>query len=257
MIIHADVSNNVKKAMTRFLPLLLTIIFLLFECPGNGQTVTDSATYWVNDKYISCLDSGKSVCHCQEQNNLLILHIDTIKNIVTIDPSIYFSWETFEINIKHGKINTYSIIPSYGMDNGSVMNINGNQLILTSPKQAAEFTKIKVKKIDKWLQGDMWRQIGVINCKPLLKYSITICNDSSNISLTKKELADYIMQGKTTISCSDDFHYNEMHIKDADKEFFLLYEIDSIKMYEEPLRDRDQKIDITKLKNCQLFYLQK
>jgi len=221
---------------------------------SNGQTANDSVTYWINPKYLSCLDSGKSVCNCQELNSILIMHLDTIVNKMRVHPSIYYS-EDFEFNFKQDKNHMFTILRSYEIDSGSVFNIKADHLILTTPKQTTLFTKIKVQPIDTtWIEGDMWRQIGVINCKPLLKYSIKSCNDSSIFPLTTKILADHISKGQAIISCSDDYYYNEMRIKITDTNYYLLYESDTVKIYNEPERGRGDKVDITTLRECATFF---
>jgi len=240
--------------MTRWTNFLLTTTFLFLGQYTNGQTAKDSATYWVNKKYLACLDSGKSVCYCQEQDNFLILHIDTIAKKLTVAPSIYYSWETFEFDIKRYNKSSFTILPGVGIDRGSTFNIKANQLTLTTLKQTTLFTKIEVQRFDnKSIQGDLWKQIGVINCKPLLKYSIKLCSDSSAFPLTTKRLSEYISTGRITINCSTDYHYNEMYINIDNVEFFLVYKKDSIKLYKEEPRDEDVVVDITTLKDCQLL----
>ena len=243
--------------MKRLTLIYLTIFFVLLGQKSNGQIASDSATYWVNQKYVDCINSGKSVSECQEQNNFLILHIDTTLNRLTIDPSIYYSWETLVSEIKQNNQNYYTILPTYGIDSSSVLNIKDNQITISSAKQLMVFTKIKVKRLDNWTQGDLWRQLGVINCKPFLKYSIKPDCGYTNLLLTQYDLSNYISNGRIWISCSDDYHYNELTIKKSDKDylhFFLEYGNDFIKMYKTHGRDKEEKIDITKLKECQLYF---
>jgi len=246
-----NVGTNVKK-MTR-LTVFNVIIFLMSCRLINGQTPNDSISYWVNQKYLDCLDSGKSVCNCQEKNNYLILHIDTKKKLLTINPSIYFSPETFEFKIRAINKSAYSIVSGPGIDSGSTLNFSANQMILKSSKKSILFNKIRVKPLDNWIQGDLWKQLGVINCKPLLNYSFDSNNDSTEPLLSKKSLSEYISKALITISCSDDYHYNEMQIKDSNTEFFVIYDKDWIKIYRIPQRDRGQIIEIDKLKSYQLL----
>jgi hypothetical protein len=257
LIMWVMISNLFKKmTKTRWTYFLLTLACLLLAQRSHGQITNDAATYWVNVKYLDCIDSGSSVCYCQEQSNFLILHIDTIENRLTIKPSIYHSWETLEFNTKRNKVNSFEVLPAYGIDSGSTFNIKANQLMLTTPKEMFSFKKIIVKRIDRGsIHGDIWRQIGAINCKPLLKYHIKLCGDNTTFPLTTEKLSEYISSGQATISCSDDYQYNELYIRSAQTGFFLVYENNFIKAFKEPEpRDRGHKIDTTKLKDCQLFY---
>jgi hypothetical protein len=237
--------------------IFLTVIstFLVLGRFSFGQITSDSAIYWINQKYVNCIDSGKSVCHCQEHNNFLILYLDSATKKLTIDPSLYYSEETVVCDIKQDKKNSYTILPGFGMDTGSIINVKSNQLTLSTPKMTTIFTKIKVKLIEsKWIEGDLWRQIGIINCRPLLEYSIKLCSDSTAFPLTKEVLANYISKGQITINCSDDYHYNEMSIPGTNAEFFLVYGDNSINVYKETERDRGEIITTSEFKDCQLFY---
>ena len=221
---------------------------------SNGQdNKIDSATYWVNQKYVDCIDKGNSVCSCQEQNNYLILHIDTLLNKLTIDPSIYYSREIIEVSIKKDKQNSYLITAVDGKDTASILKFTDNSITIQSLKELSVFKKIRVKRLDNWTQGDMWRQVGIINCRSLLKYNVTACNKTTGLVLTQKDLANYILQGQVSISCSDDYYYNEMYIRNSTSQFFLLYEENAIKIYKEPLRDKGQIVEVSKLKDCQIY----
>ena len=238
--------------------LILTLFLFVQLC--NGQTANDSVVYWVNEKYVDCIEAGKSVCNCQEENDFLILYIDTATKDLIINPSIYYSWETKELKLEQENLNLYKIIPNngYAIDSNSTLTIKGNSILIISSKQTAKFTKINVRQLDDWKTADLCWQIGVINCRPLLKYSIKLCGDSTSFPLTTKILSDYISRGQVTISCSDDYHYNEMYIKSSETHFFLVYDNNSIKVYKEPNpRGRFDKVDISKLKDCQLFYKSK
>jgi hypothetical protein len=234
--------------------ILLIAMILSFRSICLGQLKKDSAVYWVNQNYINCIDSGNSVCRCEKQNNFLILSIDTELNKLIINPSIYHSWETLNLDIKKEDQISYSILPTYGVDSGSILKITSNQLSIKTPKDIGLFTKIKVKRLDNWVEGDLWRQVGVINCKPLSKYSFSSCSDKSNLLLAPKEFSNLILEGRITISCSDDYYYDEMHINKSETEFFLIYEKDAVKIYKIPARDKGDKVDIANLKDCQILH---
>jgi hypothetical protein len=229
-----------------------------FESMADGGVFSiqpDSATYWVNQKYVDCINAGNSVCNCEEQNDYLILYIDTASNQLIIEPSIYYSWEIFHFGIERGKKNSYNIISTagYKIDSGNVLNINGNQLTITNSKQTTVFTKITVEQLDDVTDFDLGRQIKRINCKPLLKYTVSPCNDTSKLLLTQEQLSNYIARGQIDIRCSDDYHYTEMYVRNSQTEYFMVYEGDKIKIYKEPTRDRRVKVEVDTLKECQQY----
>jgi hypothetical protein len=246
----------------------IKIALLAFACLARfyatGQTSNSKKleTYWVNSNYLGCIDSGKSVCDCQKRNNFLLIYMDKIENKLIIHPSIYYSWETIEIDIKPDplKKNLFTLLPSHKIDSGSFVNVTGKELILKSPNKTVIFSKIEVPQLDtSGLKFDMGQQIGLINSKPLLNYSIKL-SKGNTLFLTKSDIEKYVSNGSISIDCSDDFYYNEMGI-DVNKNYmyyFLQYNHDTIKIYQETIgRDRWDSIYVDSLKSCELLYKMK
>lgn len=239
--------------MIRFTFCLLPSILLLSAAICSAQTRQDSATYWVNTQYIDCLEAGKSVCQCQEQNVFLMLHLDNKANKLTIEPSIYLSWEPYMFNIQPNQKHNWIASPGYGLDSGAVLTGTEKQLTLKTPQKTFVFNKIVVAKTDNGVGTDMGNQIAVINCKPLLNYAVKPCSGDS-LLLSQQDLSNYILNKQIGISCSTDYYYNEMYIRTLDLHFFMVYKPDGIKIYKEPARDLDEAVEIDNLKECQLYY---
>jgi hypothetical protein len=222
----------------------------------NDQVVKDSIEFWVNLKYLNCLDSGKSVCDCQKQNNFLLIHLDTTLNELRIKPSVYYSWEPIFLVTKQdsNRSSRWKTLPTPELDT-MIWDFSENSLVGKFSNQAIVFKKIRANSLDKWVDSDLSSQLGVINTKPLLKYSISPCNETISFPLSNEILSNFITTGQINVSCSDDYHYNELYIKPLKVEFFLVYKKGSIKVYKETvIRDRMKKIDTSQLKDCQLFY---
>ncbi len=241
----------------RIIGFLSLLFFLLHTSHTNAQVNNDSADYWVNSYYVACLDSGGSVCECEQKHDLLMLHMNRETRILTIVPSVYHSLESFELNtVVLNKKNRFMVVSGPGLDSGTNLRFTSLYLTIKTPKGPVLFTPLKVPAIEKNTDADMRKQVGVLNCKPLLKYVTKPC-DGSKLLLTKEHMRDLVAKGGITLNCSDDHHYNELHLTNPPTEFFLSYEEDKIRMYKHPPRDRGETIDIRKLKQCQEFYRNK
>ena len=242
------------------LRLIFLSLFVILVLKSKGQSESVSMTYWVNQKYLKCINSGNSVSSCHEQNDFLILHIDTSEKIITLEPSMYYSWEMIELKYNLSN-NYYNIVSSnFGTDSITGFNIIDNKIVLSSSNHSTLFERIQVKRIDKWAQGDIWRQLGLLNSKPLLEYATKPDCSSTELLVTQNELKEYISKGQIWISVSDDFYYNELTIKKSENDylhFFLEYGNNYIKMYKTHGREKDEIIDTSTLNECQLFYLPK
>ncbi len=227
------------------------LLFLLSGQLSYGQA--DYLTYWVNNKYVGCLESGLSVCDCQRENDFLMLHIDSIKNRLTIEPSIYKSWETLETDIHKMGDQKYRITPWYGIAGEANVERIDNQIYLNTENGQVAFSKLNVRRLQRFIQVDISKQIGIVNARPLVKYLIKPCGNAAGNYLTVANVSEYLSRGQISISCSTDLNYNEMFISTDKSSFFLVYLNDTIKAYKHPPRDMDEVIDENKLKECQLF----
>jgi hypothetical protein len=261
------ISANIKR-------IFIAGCLLLTALSSNGQSKGVAVTLWINSEYRACIDSGKSICHCQEQNPYLILQIDsarkispsaytedmnpkdTLKYRMTIDPSIYRSWEILDVPITPTGKNSFSVLPHYDIDSGMTVNLEGAHLTLTYGKQKVRFIEVFRMHLADNGTRNMTSYIGALNCN-LLGYSIKP-GKGGTVFLTHDDLINYIAEGRISVSCSDDFNYNEMTVKKNDSTylyFFLVYKKDNtIELYKEPGRNRGDEINVTKLKESEIFF---
>jgi|GEM_PF-3230195 hypothetical protein len=264
-----------KRISSNITRVLLAGCLLFVSFSSKGQSKDDDITFWINMKYSACIDSGKSICHCQEQNPYLILQIDsarkispsaytedmnpkdTLKYRMTIVPSIYRSWETLDVPITPTGKNSFSVLPHYDIDSGMTVNLEGTHLTLTYGEETVRFIKLSRRGLADNGTRNMRNYMGVFNSIPLLTYSIKP-GKGGTIFLTHDDLINYIAEGRISVSCSDDFNYNEMTVEKNDSTnlyFFLVYKKDNtIELYKEPGRNRGDEIDTTKLKVSEIFF---
>jgi len=209
----------------------------------------------VNQSYLDCIDSGQSVCRCEEKNKFLICHLVSDSNRLLIHPSIYYSWEPVQLEIQKGKAHQYTVLPSpeREMGSGGRLLIQGSQLRFTVNNKTTLFTQGKFRRLERSLEIDMGRQLSIINCKPLQKYTLLACPNSSTVLLSQSELARLMARGEVSINCSDDYHYTELVVRGTSAQYFMDYRSDTIKLYRLPTRNRGEKVDKSALKDCQIY----
>ncbi len=222
---------------------------------GLAQAQLLPQVNWINNNYIACIDSGNSVCHCQDVNDVIMLHADTFQNRVVMYPSPRISPE--DITMEIAKIENLPTAFEIKSGFNTRLAFRDTQLLLINSSQVMLFSKIDVPLMVKRGEEIMHEQLGFINYLPLLGYATKPCAGNAKLLLTNKELGEYLNKGNVSLHCSDDFHYNEMVIKKdgrAFMEFFMEYGRDTIKIYKEPLRDKDVAFKPTAKTGCQLFY---
>jgi hypothetical protein len=240
--------------MKKYSVILIAILCLLTK-DLSSQTNLDSIYYWVNKRFIECVDSGLGVCNCQKLNKYLILDYNGSTTTLTIIPSIYHSWETISTKVIQNSTNIYPVIPSYGIDSGYFFVENVNTSLLCRSTEKIEFMKVIIRPFEKNVESDMSRQIGILSAYHFAKFPTYNCDKANQPIISQDSIRSLIKNGKMHISCSDDYNYDIMGIAGSETQYFVDYKKGLFTIYPISRRDRFQKVDITTIKECQTFII--
>jgi hypothetical protein len=234
---------------------IITVALFFTLVPVFSQTAADSVTYWINSSYADCINAGRAVCDCEKENNFLLIAADIPGKKLLVVPSGYSNKGIISTAIKQSVLRKDSFIVSgKEFETGGSVIINETGLKFVSKNTGVAFTKFKVKSFAKDKEQDMPLQLGVFNCKPLLNRITRPCN-GENLLITKDSLSKLAAEGQITINCSAGGSHNELKIKNTEQSFFINYPGNKIEMFKQPGRTTSQTIDISVLKECQVFEL--
>lgn len=226
----------------------------------------DSTEFWYSDQYMDCIHSGTPVCGCLAKNQFVMLFINPEKTRIIVQSSIFFFGQETSAEYDMIKIHDdslkYVVRKSWPLDDSLLIDLSNNKLYLLYAGNIYPFTRkwFKTAEIPEepkgifTYQSEIWSQRNILNAQSLLSYPYT---DNNDPIFSPEELKTLIKNNCVFISCSDDFHYNSMYVKQGDstRSYHLEYSEGKVTIYEESPRGRDrlEEINLTGLKQ-QVFY---
>jgi hypothetical protein len=251
----------------------IIIFIVLINQTGFAQSAKlkknfpDSTDFWINTDYYKCITLGNDVCECLSKNEFVMLYLDYEKEKVLIQSSTYYFGLETTVYLDMKEVGdeklVYTVAKQWPLSDSLVIVILDNKLTVGYKNDKIIFNRQILKTLDvpttpKGIFSydmEIWMQRNVLNSKSLLAFPYT---DKKPQLFSIDELKKLIENKKVTISCSDDFHYNSMWIKqDTIRYFQLEYRDNNVTIYELPKgRNRFENIKLEGLKK-QEFYKEK
>jgi hypothetical protein len=234
------------------------LFFLLVtSLTGQAQSRTDSVTYWVNASFLACLDSGLSVCSCQEQQAFLIADLDMSKQMFTLLTSAFQGNKHLTWRLPKSKFSADTLeLAATDTANKTTGRIfmRDKGLVYQTEKQTVLFQPIRAVILEKNRSKDMEWQLGRIQAQPLLKFRTEACKEN-NYLIPPTALSEGIREGRITIRCSLEGHHDELEVAGQSNGYFLAYTRYLIKLFLKPESTQESRIDLSTLSDCQIFRL--
>lgn len=219
--------------------LLIGLLLSLFNScttpsspPFKKSTSSPRVTYWVNQHYLSCLESGQSACRCLAQNRYLVGYLNHDSTTFISRSSIHFGHEAeydYQL-IRKNHFNWLGIEKHNPQDSISITLRNQhlylNDSIVFKPQELPLKSTHDTANIKAILQTQLY----CLNASSLLGYKYL--SDTTFFSL--HQLKNWIKNHQVNIYCSDDFYYDQMSIQHEDTvaHYHLEFKKNEVLIYE-------------------------
>lgn len=219
------VNVNFIKSRDIIISLIIIFISFAFSIPNNKNNETNS-DYWLNVKYIECLQN-KLPCECEnrtDENFILIIDTNTKSENFGIKYKNHFSSEFIQCNIIKKDNGSYSMIDDINNLMGSIL-IKSDTIYYTNTNKSISIfirisSKVQENKNAKIIHNDKYQY---------QKLSVNFLNNA----LKKRGIPslEYILKEKV-LSCRCDENLGNMNVISTKNKSWIIEEVrDSVIIY--------------------------